>query len=352
MKNGIRKTARLARQAASRLAGRRIPLFVQLMTTERCNLSCRYCYAEFGGRRRPDFPLEPLLQVIDGLGRLGCAFVMLAGGEPMLRKDIGAVISRVKAAGMNCSLNTNGLLIPERIEEIAGTDLLSISLDGPPDIHDYYRGEGTYRKVIGAIEAGRRRGIRVQLQFTLTRDLAQAFAHVDSVAREYGCFIGINFLRPQDKIEGVRVEAAEASDEEIGAFLDDLIGHPRRVLPYPKHILRYVRRWPYGFGRHLITDREDLKSFRPIPCQSGRYLAAIDNRGDIFPCTKLFYSEPLGNCLDGDIEGAWLRLKPVNCQACLDLGCNLINDLLRFHPFALAGLLRNWHPRVRRPAGR
>ncbi len=347
MKEGWRKTARLARQAAGRLSGRRIPLFVQLMTTERCNLSCRYCYAEFGARHRPDFPREPLLRVIDGLGRLGCAFVMLAGGEPMLRKDIGEVIDRVKAAGMNCSLNTNGLLVPSRIEEIAGADMFSISLDGPPDIHDYYRGEGTYRKVIAAIEAGRRRGIRVQIQFTLTRELSRAFGHVEEIAREYGCFIGINFLRPQEKIEGGRVEAAEASDEEIGLFLDDLIANPRSVLPYPNYLLRYVRRWPYGFGRHLIAEEKDLKGFRPIPCQAGRYLIAIDNRGDVFPCTKLFYSEPLGNCLDGDIETAWKNLKPVNCRACLDLGCNLINDLLRLHPPALLGLLRNW----RSPAG-
>lgn len=336
------QAGRRARQAALRLTGRRVPLFVQLMTTERCNLSCRYCYAEFGGRHRPDFPREPLLEVIDGLGRLGCAFVMLAGGEPTLRKDIGKVIDRVKAAGMNCSLNTNGVLVPARLDEIAAADMFSISLDGPPEIHDYYRGEGTYAKALAAVEAGRRRGIRVQLQFTLTRDLFRAFAHVEAVAREHGCFIGINFLRPQEKIEGGVVEAAEAGDEEVAAFLDDLIANPRRVLPYPKYLLRYVRRWPYGFGRHLIAEAKDLKGFKPIPCQSGRYFIAIDNRGDIFPCTKLFYSRPLGNCLDGDIEAAWKNLQPVSCQACLDLGCNLINDLLRFHPPALAGLLRNW----------
>ncbi len=343
------KPARLIRQTIGWLTRQRIPLFVQLMTTERCNLSCRYCYAEFGARHRPDFPRDPLLSVIDGLGRLGCGFVMLAGGEPTLRKDIGEVIDRVKAAGMDCSLNTNGVLVPARIEEIAGADMFSISLDGPPDLHDYYRGEGTYKKALAAVEAGRERGIRVQLQFTLTREISRAFAHVEAVAREHGCFIGINFLRPQDRVEGVRVEASEAGDEEIRAFLEDLIRNPRRTLPYPKYILRYVLDWPYDFGRHLIADEKDLKGFKPIPCQSGRYLMAIDNRGDIFPCTKLFYSEPLGNCLDGDIETAWKNLRPVNCEACLDLGCNLINDLLRLHPPALVGLLRNWR---NRPGGK
>ncbi len=342
MRSKRQEAARLTAFLARRLAGRRCPFFVQLMTTERCNLSCRYCYAEFGSRRRPDFPLEPLLKVIDGLGRLGTGFIMLAGGEPMLRKDIGTVIDRIRQRGIRSSLNTNGLLVPERIEEIKNADMFSISLDGPPEIHDHYRGKGTYDQALAAIRAGRERGIRVQIQFTLTRDPLRAFEHVDAVAREWGCFIGINFLRPQDRIEGVRVEAAEAADKEIAAFLKDLIRNPRRTLPYPKYILRYVLDWPYGFGRHLIAEEKDLKGFRPIPCQSGRYLIAIDNRGDIFPCTKLFYTTPLGNCLDGDIERAWKNLRPVDCRACLDLGCNLINDLLRFHPPALAGLLRNW----------
>ena len=342
MKAELQDVARLAGLIARRVTGRRCPFFVQLMTTERCNLSCRYCYAEFGSRRRPDFPLEPLLKVIDGLARMGTGFIMLAGGEPMLRKDIGQIIDRIKLRGMRSSLNTNGLMVPRRLDEIARADMLSISLDGPPDIHDFYRGTGTHAQTLEAIVAARKRGIRVQIQFTLTRDLTRAFNHVDSIAKERGCFIGINFLRPQEKIDGGRVTAAEAPDSEIGDFLDQLIQNPRRTLPYPTHILRYVRRWPYGFGRHLIADKGDLKGFRPIPCQSGRYLIAIDNQGDIFPCTKLFYTTPLGNCLDGDIEGAWRKLKPVDCQACLDLGCNLINDLLRFDPKALAGLFNNW----------
>jgi len=138
VKAGLQDAARLAGLIARRVSGRRCPFFVQLMTTERCNLTCRYCYAEFGSRHRPDFPLEPLLKVIDGLARMGTGFIMLAGGEPMLRQDIGQIIDRIKLRGMRSSLNTNGLMVPRRLDEIARADMLSISLDGPPDIHDFY----------------------------------------------------------------------------------------------------------------------------------------------------------------------------------------------------------------------
>jgi MoaA/NifB/PqqE/SkfB family radical SAM enzyme len=327
---------------AARLTGRRIPFFVQLMPTERCNLRCRYCYAQFGDRHRPDFPIDSLLKVIDGLAQLGTRNIMVAGGEPLLRKDIGRIVDRITGHNIRCSVNTNGILIPDRIDQIAKADMLSISLDGTREINDWYRGEGSYDRVIAGIKLARQRKIRVQIQLTLTRDLKRSFEHVNKIAEELGCFIGLNFLRPQERINGSVVEAGEGEDGEIKGFLVWLKKSDFRTLPYPPHLIDYVLGWPYEFGRHVILEKNELAGFAPIPCQAGKMLIAIDNTGDIFPCTKLFYSQPLGNCADGNIERAWAQLKPVNCQACLDLGCNLINSILRFNPIAIRGLLSTW----------
>ncbi len=327
---------------SARLRGRRVPLFVQVMPTERCNLRCRYCYAEFGPRRRPDFPLAPLLRLVDGLANLGTRVVMVAGGEPLLYPDLGKLVERIVGHGIICSVNTNGITLPARIEEVAKADMLSVSLDGPPALHDDYRGKGTYEKARAAIFLARKRGLRVQIQFTLTRNLIETFRHVEGVAEEEGCLIGINFLRPQERADGSRREAAEAGDEEVRNFLLFLLREKPPALPYPPHLIRYVLRWPYGFGRHLIAEEKDLRGFRPIRCRAGDFLLAIDNAGDIFPCTKLFYVQKLGNCADGDIERAYAALPPLRCQSCLDLGTNIINDLLSFHPASALGLLRLW----------
>ena len=344
--------ARLAAAAlTARWRGRRVPLFVQIMPTERCNLRCRYCYAEFGSRRRADFPLAPLIRVVDGLARLGTRVIMVAGGEPLLYPDLGKLIDRIVGHKIICSVNTNGITLPARIEEAARADMLSISLDGPPALHDEYRGKGTYEKARAAIALARERDIRVQIQFTLTRDVIGAFRHIEGVAEEEGCLIGINFLRPQERLDGSLQAAGEAGDEEVREFLRYLLRVQPRSLPYPPHLLRYVLRWPYGFGRHLIAEEKDLKGFRPIPCRAGSFLIAIDNAGDIFPCTKLFYVQPLGNCADGDIERAYAALKPLHCQACLDLGANIINDLLNFHPVSALGLFRLWLARRGRGKG-
>lgn len=326
--------------AKARTLGRRVPLFVQLMPTERCNLRCRYCYADFGYRVREDFPLDNILRVIDGLSRLGTRFIMVAGGEPMMRRDIGTIVREITSRGIECSVNTNGLAVAERIGEIASADMLSISLDGTRETHDYYRGEGSYEVAVAAARAARSRGLRVQFQFTMTRSLKENFQHVHKVAVELGCFIGLNFLRPQQHVDGQVDRQREASDEELREFLHWLIAAKPPRLPYPRHMLEYVLRWPYPYTVPYILRASELKGFHPIPCASGRFLIAIDNRGDIYPCTKLFYTKPLGNCLEGDIERAWRELEKVECQACLDPGCNYLNQLLQLNPRALRGFIR------------
>jgi hypothetical protein len=143
------------------------------------------------------------------------------------------------------------------------------------------------------------------------------------------------------------VTPGEATQEEILDFVDWLIRSNPPTVPYPPSLLRYVRKWPFGFQRHLIVGKSDLRGFKPIPCAAGRFLIAIENQGNIFPCTKHFYTTPIGSCADGDIKKAWENLRPVRCQACLDLGCNLLNFNIQFVPSTLWGLTRVLKPKKR-----
>ena len=327
--------------ARAHLLKNRVPFFVQLAPTSRCNLNCKYCFAQFHERDGISFPRKELMAVIDGLARLGTRFIMVTGGEPMMYPHIVELIERISSHGIECLLNTNGFQVVQRMDELSQVDIFSVSMDGPKEIHDFYRGEGTYEIALEVVKAARARGKRVQLQFTMTRDLMKAFQHVNSVARELGCFIGINFLRPQNTAAGEIVAPGEATEEDIKSFLDWLIEKKPVTVPYPASLLKYVRYWPYPFSHHIIMKKADLRGFHPIPCQAGRFLVAIDSQGNIYPCTKWFFTEFIsGNCADGDIERAWRELKPKECQACLDLGANLLNDNLRFSPHSLLGLLK------------
>ncbi len=328
--------------AAARLFHRRVPFFVQLVPTSRCNLNCRYCFGQFHEREGINFPREKLLLVIDGLAALGTRFILLTGGEPMMYPHITEIVRRIGEHGIELLLGSNGLTVAERIDELGPVSTFSISLDGPREHHDYFRGEGSYAVALKAARAARSRGKRVQLQYTMTRDLIDSFEHVNKIAVELGCFIGINFLRPQRQAGGSVVNPDEATDQEIEEFIAYLIRTPPAALPYPTALLRRVSDWPHGYDRDVITRKEDLKGYDPIPCSAGKFMIAIDNRGDIFPCAKWFYTRPLENCIDGDIRRAWEDLPRVNCIACLDLGFNLLNDTLRFSPSSMLNLLRSF----------
>ena len=333
--------------AAARLCHRRVPFFVQLVPTSRCNLNCRYCFGQFHEREGIHFPRENLLTVIDGLAKLGTRFILLTGGEPMMYPHIAEIIRRIGEHKIELLLGSNGLTISERIGELAPVNTFSISLDGPRDLHDYFRGDGSYDIAMKAVQAARQAGKRVQLQYTMTRDLINSFQHVNMIAGELGCFIGINFLRPQRQAGGSIINPDEATNQEIEDFIDYLIKTRPESLPYPVSILKRVRRWPYEYSRDVIIRREDLQGYKPIPCSAGKFMIAIDNKGDIYPCAKWFYTKPLGNCLDGDIKKAWGELPEVNCLTCLDLGFNLLNDTLRFSPSSLINLLRSFRTKKR-----
>ncbi len=330
------------RIASARLLGNRIPFFVQLVPTSRCNLNCRYCFGEFHERDGDHFPLEQIGRVIDGLAELGTRFILLTGGEPMMHPGIGEIVRRIAGHRIEIILGTNGLQVAERIEELSPVKTFSVSLDGPREHHDYYRGAGSYETAIEAIRAARGRGKGVQLQFTMTKQLVESFDYVRSVAKELGCFIGINILRPQRQAEGGVKNPDEATEEEIDLFLDYLIETRPPELPYPRSLLERLKSWPYDYGRDVITKKSDLRGYDAIPCSAGRFMIAIDNRGNIYPCAKWFYTRPLENCADGDIRRAWRELPDIRCAACLDPGFNLLNDTLRFNPASLLGLLRNF----------
>lgn len=330
------------RIASSRLLGSRIPFFVQLVPTSRCNLNCRYCFGEFHEREGEHFSLEKIGRVIDGLAQLGTRFILLTGGEPMMHPEISEIIRKISDHRIEIILGTNGLQVAERIEELSPVKTFSISLDGPREHHDYYRGAGSYDTAMKAIQAARNRGKGVQIQFTMTKDLVKSFEYIRSVAGELGCFIGINILRPQRQAEGGMKNPDESTEQEIDLFLDYLIETRPPELPYPRSLLKRLKSWPYDYGRDVIIRQEDLRGYDAIRCSAGRFMIAIDNRGNIYPCAKWFYTRPLENCGDGDIARAWRDLPAVQCAACLDPGFNLLNDTLRFNPASLLGLLRNF----------
>lgn len=114
-----------------RFSPRAYPVAATLGLTGLCNSHCTHCFGDyFDAQKRPDQTTGQLLELIDLLIRGGTRVFALSAGEPLLRKDIGLLVDRIKDAGCVCGLDTNGYLLPERLDSIKRLDEVRINVDG------------------------------------------------------------------------------------------------------------------------------------------------------------------------------------------------------------------------------
>src|SRR3989344_5649637 len=112
-----------------RLTNKRIPASVVLCVTNRCNLRCAYCYAEYYDRHT-EFTTGQILSLIDELYEMGTRHISLNGGEALMRDDIEIIVDKINAKNILCQLTTNGLLVKDKINVLKKVDSLCVSLDG------------------------------------------------------------------------------------------------------------------------------------------------------------------------------------------------------------------------------
>lgn len=142
--------------------------------TQRCNLNCRYCFANAGTELD-----EPSLDAIEGwyknvLAASGPVNIQLSGGEPTLRNDLPEIIAMGRALDFNfIQLNTNGLRLAEdptflgRLKE-AGLSSVFLQFDGTEDeIYQSIRGRKLLDIKIKAIECCGKHELGVVLVPTL-----------------------------------------------------------------------------------------------------------------------------------------------------------------------------------------
>ena len=102
-----------------RSAERRIPVSGGIDLTHRCNLRCVHCYlgGDAGSPKSEGTEMNTghILSLIDELTEAGCLFLLMTGGEPLLRKDFPEIYRRAKTNGMIVTVFTNGTLITDTV---------------------------------------------------------------------------------------------------------------------------------------------------------------------------------------------------------------------------------------------
>jgi hopanoid biosynthesis associated radical SAM protein HpnH len=153
-----------------KLRGRqRYPLVLMLEPLFQCNLACSGCgkidYPEPILRRRM-LPAEALAAV----DQCGAPIVSIAGGEPLIHKDLPEIVAGIIARRKFVYLCTNALLLEAHLDDYRPSPYLtfSVHLDGLQERHDKaVCREGVFDKATAAIRAALGRGFRVTVNCTL-----------------------------------------------------------------------------------------------------------------------------------------------------------------------------------------
>src|SRR3974377_829111 len=151
------------------LGRKRYPLVLMLEPLFRCNLACAGC----GKIDYPDPILNRRLSVDECLAAVdecGAPMVAIPGGEPLIHKDIGAIVKGIVARKKFVSLCTNALLLEKKLSEFEPSPYLwfSVHLDGLREQHDQAVSQkGVFDRAISAIKAAKARGFEVNVNATI-----------------------------------------------------------------------------------------------------------------------------------------------------------------------------------------
>ena len=155
------------------LAGRkRYPLVLMLEPLFRCNLACAGC----GKIDYPDAILDKRISVEDALASVdecGAPVVVMAGGEPLLHKELPKIVEGVIARKKFAIVCTNALLLEKKMDQYRPSPYFtwSIHLDGDREMHDKsVCQEGVYDRAVAALKRAKARGFRVTINCTFFND--------------------------------------------------------------------------------------------------------------------------------------------------------------------------------------
>ena len=322
------------------------PLTASLTVTNRCNLKCVYCYGSYFNRDIDDFPTEFWLKLIDELHTMGTKLVHLEGGEPLLRKDIGKIIDYVKGKGMICRMNSNGYLVPARIQEIKRLDSLCISLDGDEESNDKNRGAGCYKKALEALKVANKKRIPVLSSTVLTQNNVEngAIEHVLSLAREIGFGSQFNFLYEQTT-DNTDDPACRVKEEAIKNAINKLIDYKKKgwSVFYSMATYHNAFNWPVSYEvRKFTSKRPGPREFSHIPCYMGKLMCFVDGDGKVYPCGEHIGKFPALSIQDVGFKKAWENIaRKKDCYACWNTCFDEYNEVFNCKPSVWWNNFRN-----------
>lgn len=300
----------------------KFPHAVQFNITFKCNQRCAYC--GIYNDNRSEMTTEQICRMIDEFVELGTSRLSITGGEPLLRKDLSAVIHYARKQGLFVSLATNGSLVAEQIDGLKDVNSMNLTLDGPELIHDQQRGKGNFKKVIHAIELIKQKGIPVYVVSVATKSNCAKIPEVLELARsfEIKALIQPVFFSEQSHANNREGYANMRYDDkamiETLDYLIKLKGEGDQSIMLSK--------------RYYMNVKKSIASGAKVRCRNaGSLFCTISPDGRVTPCNLLVRDMRWLNGNEVGFRKAFMDMPEVNCGGCISSFLD-IDDLYSLKP--------------------
>jgi radical SAM protein with 4Fe4S-binding SPASM domain len=340
----------------------RLPILGEIAVTYACNNACRFCYAGCGAKGRgcglgagrrgtshaapPDMTLAEAKRVIDVFKREAkIPFFSFTGGEPLLRRDLEAMIRHARRLGLEVNLVTNGTLAdPARARSLAraGLRTAQVSVEAPDaETHDDLTASpGSFDLTLAGIRSLQAAGICVQTNTTVTATNADLAHRMPGFLKSLGIArFAMNLYipsggplhRPMGGTAGGAVAAGESAQ----------VPRPLPAVPADPLFFPYSRIGPVIDAVRAAARAEGLTFYwySPTPhclynpiarglgnksCAAMDGLLSVSPTGDVLPCSS--YPQPMGSLLRDGFRAIWFSAEarhfkqkeymPAECAGC------------------------------------
>ena len=323
----------VSRYLTAKAARQKIPISGTFELTSRCNFNCKMCYIhgmeDMDSLRKGELSVKEWLSIAEEAKKEGLLFLLLTGGEAMIRDDFMELYEALAQMGFRLVINTNGSLVTDEI-----LDLFRRYPPGRVNVSMYGASEETYSRLCGvrrrdrvakAIQDLKALGISVRMIMTITPYNCEDMQAVYGFSRREGTLLEMTsyMFPPVRRDEGMQGEnAARFSAAEAGRYMVEK--ECIALTPEQRHeravkVTEHVKRM-----EEILSDpqREKPERGEGICCQAGRssFWITWDGRMKICGLTP----EPEADVRELGFAAAWeathraasqIRL-PVECSSC------------------------------------
>jgi Fe-coproporphyrin III synthase len=258
---------------------------VQVHPTLTCNLRCTHCYSASGPELRGELDLRLLQGALVDAKALGYDAVAVSGGEPLAYRSLVPLLEHARSIGLRTLVTTNGTLLTDaRAKQLRDlVDVLAISVDGPPEIHNQVRASSrAFEQTQSGIETAAANGITFGIIHALSRRTWEHLPWLAEFAVERGAAL-------------LQIHPLERAGRAASGMLDDVPDDEvlaRAYLiaaaietAYPQLVVQYD-----VFDRVLIADHPDLiyaGDETPSTNDAAELLGllVVENDGTVVPLT-------------------------------------------------------------------